>query len=589
MGTTPATRTGGLLGRYAVMLTDRGRRDFSRSNALSVLSGAVQGTALVCLLPASVTMAQGGISWGMGLAGWLWLVAGLAVIGAVIDYANAIVGYNAALDLIRSLHQRLGDGIARLPLGWFRSSTAGRMSRMVSTELMNVGESLAHQIGPFVKTIASAAVMLIGSFVWDWRLGVVLAIATPVFVLLLRISQRILDRGKRISTPAEEDLADRIVEFARCQGALRSCGRSGSFTELRRANDRVLSTQRTDLWHGLVANLLYGLAGQLIVVALVVVAAQLALGGQLGPLQTIAFIGLSLRFMQTLTEVGESLMGVEERRVQLDLIDEVLGARPLPEPAESALQTTPGSVELRHVGFGYQPGRPVLRDVSLSASPGQMLALVGPSGSGKTTIAKLLARFHDAESGQVLVGGADVRDQTVADLMTGESIVFQDVYLFDDTLEANVRVGRQEATDDEVRRAAARAGVTEIVDRLPDGWDTRVGEGGRALSGGERQRVSVARALLKNAPVVLLDEATSSLDPENEANIVAAMEELRAHATLVVIAHKLDTIRSADQIVVLDDDGSVAQRGRHDDLYEVPGRYRDFCLAREKAEGWRLA
>ena len=167
-------------------------------------------------------------------------------------------------------------------------------------------------------------------------------------------------------------------------------------------------------------------------------------------------------------------------------------------------------------------------------------------------------------------------------------MVFQDVYLFDDTLAANVRVGDPNATEEQVRRAADLAGVTEVVDRLPHGWDTRVGEGGRALSGGERQRVSIARALLKRAPIVLLDEATSALDAENEANIVAAMEELRRTSTLIVIAHKLETIAAADQVVVLGDDGRVAQRGRHEELVDVPGPYRDFWEQRSRAHGWAL-
>lgn len=584
----PDPAPGNILARYARMLTDQGRRDFNRAHLSSAVSGLIQGAALVCLLPASVALASGRPSWGIGIAGWLWLLAGLAVLGAIVDYVNAIVSYNAALNLIRTIHRRLGDRVAQLPLGWFRSSWAGRMSRMVTTEMMNVGESLAHQLGPFLRSVTAAVVMVIGAFIWDWRLGLVLTVSAPVFIAMLRISQRCLSRGKRISTPAEEELSDRIVEFAKCQGALRSCGRSGSFEPLDRANARVLRTERTDLWWGLLANLLYGLTGQLIVVALTVVAARLALGGGLGPLQAIVFIGISLRFTQTLTEIGENLMGVEERRVQLDRLDEVLHAPAMPEPSDSATPPTPGTVELAGVGFGYLPQTPVLEDVSLQVPAGGMCALVGPSGCGKTTIARLIARFHDVDSGVVRVGGTDVRDQAVSDLMAGLSMVFQDVYLFDDTLEANIRIGNQGASQNEMLRAARLAGVTEIVDRMPGGWSTRVGEGGRAISGGERQRVSVARAILKDAPVVLFDEATSSLDPENEANVVAAMEELRRDATLVVIAHKLDTIRTADQIVVLNPDGTVAQTGRHEDLYPVKGRYRDFCLAREEAENWQL-
>lgn len=310
----------------------------------------------------------------------------------------------------------------------------------------------------------------------------------------------------------------------------------------------------------MLANLIHGMVAQLVVVSLVVLAAHLAIGDVLGPVQTIAFIGLSLRFIQTLEEIGGKVIGIEERQPMLD-----------------------------HVDFSYEPSTPVLRDVSFEVPAGSMCALVGPSGSGKSTIAKLIARFYDVDGGAVRVGGTDVRDQPVEQLMAQLSMVFQDVYLFDETLEENIRIGRPGASQREVREAAALAGVTEIVDRLPAGWGTRVGEGGRALSGGERQRVSVARALLKGAPIVLFDEATSSLDPENEANVVASMERLREGSTLVVIAHKLDTIRTADRIVVLDADGRVTQTGTHDELVGVPGQYRDFWQARASAAGWRLA
>ena len=250
--------------------------------------------------------------------------------------------------------------------------------------------------------------------------------------------------------------------------------------------------------------------------------------------------------------------------------------------------TVPGEVVVDSVDFGYEAGAGVLHDVSFRAAPGTMTAIVGPSGCGKTTIARLVCRFYDVDSGAVRVGGNDVRDYSTEDLMEQLSMVFQDVYLFDDTLIANIRVGREDATDEQVMAAARMAGAEEIADRLPLGWSTPVGEGGRALSGGERQRVSVARALLKGSPIVLFDEATSALDPENESHIVEAMEELRRSSTLIVIAHKLDTIASADQIVVLDENGRVVQIGAHQELYDAGGPYRRFWRARERAKGWRL-
>ena len=313
-----------------------------------------------------------------------------------------------------------------------------------------------------------------------------------------------------------------------------------------------------------------------------------AAGGSLSPLEAVVAIGVLLRFMQILVDIGALVSSFETRRPVLELAHEVLSTPELPEPAESAPVTVPGEVVVDSVDFGYEAGAGVLHDVSFRAAPGTMTAIVGPSGCGKTTIARLVCRFYDVDSGAVRVGGNDVRDYSTEDLMEQLSMVFQDVYLFDDTLIANIRVGREDATDEQVMAAARMAGAEEIADRLPLGWSTPVGEGGRALSGGERQRVSVARALLKGSPIVLFDEATSALDPENESHIVEAMEELRRSSTLIVIAHKLDTIASADQIVVLDENGRVVQIGAHQELYDAGGPYRRFWRARERAKGWRL-
>ena len=576
-----------LLPRYRRLMTPSQWRQLSTGLTIGVVAGALTGFALLALLPTSVALTTGVPSWGLDFGGWLVVLLVTAVATLTIDFIGTRTGYLGALGFMQSVHHSIGDKVARLPLSWFDPSSAGWMSRMASQEMMSLSESVAHFLYKLRVDAAACVVIGISAWFWDWRLGLLLTCAAPVLTVGLMIGRRILNHGKAIAEPSEVELAARIIEFSRCQGALRSCNAPNP-PGLRTAFGNNHRDSRRAFWWEAVGNMVNGAFAQLVVISMIILSATLALSSQLAPLQAIVTIGMCLRFMTMLNDIGAMMIGFEERRQMMNHIDQVMDSPVLPEPDTSPEAPSDGSVELADIDFSYQAGVPVLRGISLTVPSGSMCALVGPSGSGKTTIARLVARFYDVDSGQLRVGGVDVKQLTTKDLMSQLSMVFQDVYLFDDTLEANIRLGRQDATDDEVRHAANLAGVTEIVERLPSGWETRVGEGGRALSGGERQRVSIARALLKRAPIVLLDEATSALDAENEANIVAAMEELRRSSTLIVIAHKLETIAAADQVVVLGAEGRVAQQSRHEDLVGVDGPYRDFWQYRNSASGWSL-
>ena len=586
--TGPGGASSSLLSRFRRLMAEASWQQTRAGLILGGINGVVSGLALLALLPASVALATGEPHWGLSFGGWLAVLVVCAVGAAVTEFQGQRKSMSGALGFMHDVHYAVGDQIARLPLRWFTAETAGTMSRAVSQEMVSLGESAAHFMYKLTSTIAGCVVVGIGSWAWDWRLGLLLTLAAPLFAGLIRGARRLLDRGKSISELAERELAIRVVEIARCQGALRSCRATTRYGRLKAAFDNGARASRRSLWWETAGNVVNGALAQIIIIAMIVLTAMLAVGGSMAPLAAVATIGMCLRFTTMLDDIGASVMAMEERRQMMNHLDAVMDAELMAEPETPAALPAPGAVQFDDVAFGYRASEPVLNGVSLSVPAHGMCAIVGPSGSGKTTIARLIARFWDADSGTVRVGGTDVRDMPTAQLMEQLSMVFQDVYLFDDTLAANVRVGDPSATEEQVRRAADLAGVTEVVDRLPHGWDTRVGEGGRALSGGERQRVSIARALLKRAPIVLLDEATSALDAENEANIVAAMEELRRTSTLIVIAHKLETIAAADQVVVLGDDGRVAQRGRHEELVNVPGPYREFWEQRSRAHGWAL-
>ena len=609
-----------LISRLREPLSAAGRTNFRQVTALSCIVGVVRGLSLIAFIPAAIALTSGRPAWGMNLTAWLIVLALCALASFVTEYLLAMRSYMVSFDFLSNMHRAIGDKVASLPLGSFRADTAGKMSRLVSRELMLLGEMFAHMYSPFIAAIVTSLTMLVGITVFSPALGLVCVLAIPVIAGGVWVARTCLNSGSALKEPPAQELSHRIVEYATKQGALRACGRSSSYDPLERAEDTYGKAARRSLIRETIGQVVNGMAAQVVVVSLIIVIGLLAVAGSVSPVEAIVSIGLLLRFTQILVDIGTLASAFETRRPVLDLSHEVLSAPELPilpassdqNPASSnhdlsspdqnpaSPDQNPASpdqnpflsgsaVALTDVSFAYEADHPVLRGVSFQVAPGTMTAIVGPSGCGKTTIARLVARFYDVDAGSVSVGGRDVRQWDTAQLMAQLSLVFQDVYLFDDTLEANVRIGRADASDDDVKEVARLSGVDEIVERLPLGWNTRVGEGGRALSGGERQRVSIARALLKAAPIVLFDEATSALDPENENHITDAMDALRRNATLIVIAHKLDTITAADQIIVLDHSGRVAQVGTHAELYsQSDGQYRAFWQARSRAAGWKL-
>lgn len=581
-----------LISRLREPLSAAGRTNFRQVTALSCIVGVVRGLSLIAFIPAAIALTSGRPAWGMNLTAWLIVLALCALASFITEYLLAMRSYMVSFDFLSNMHRAIGDKVASLPLGSFRADTAGKMSRLVSRELMLLGEMFAHMYSPFIAAIVTSLTMLVGITVFSPALGLVCVLAIPVIAGGVWVARTCLNSGSALKEPPAQELSHRIVEYATKQGALRACGRSSSYDPLERAEDTYGKAARRSLIRETIGQVVNGMAAQVVVVSLIIVIGLLAVDGSVSPVEAIVSIGLLLRFTQILVDIGMLASAFETRRPVLDLSHEVLSAPELPILPASCDQDpaySDSAVALTDVSFAYEADHPVLRGVSFQVAPGTMTAIVGPSGCGKTTIARLVARFYDVDAGSVSVGGRDVRQWDTAQLMAQLSLVFQDVYLFDDTLEANVRIGRAEASDDDVKEAARLSGVDEIVERLPLGWKTRVGEGGRALSGGERQRVSIARALLKAAPIVLFDEATSALDPENENRITEAMGALRRNATLIVIAHKLDTITAADQIVVLDHSGRVAQVGTHAELYsQSDGQYRAFWQARSRAAGWRL-
>lgn len=562
------------------------RRGLRRAVAQFAVIGVLQGLAFVLLVPVLRALLAEPADTGAA-ARWLLVLAAVGLAWAALYYKSTVDGYAVGLGFSRGLRHRLGGQLGRLPLGWFAGGRQGSVSRTVTKSVDDVMGVPAHLMEQIVTAVVTPATVVAVTLLLDWRMAAAFLVTVPVALLVFRWSGRVLRGAHREVDAASAEAAGRVIEFAQAQPVLRSTGRAADGHA--RLVDALAEQHRSG--RALLLRMVAPLTTYLAVVqagfvAVLLLGTYLALDGQLGVPEAVALLVLAARFVEPLVLLADLGGGLRVADNALDRIEEVLAVPPLPEPATAAVPAD-ATVELDGVTFSYGD-RPVLTGVSFVVPAGTTTALVGASGSGKTTVTRLVARFWDTGSGAVRVGGVDVRDLPYAELMGRISMVFQEVYLFDGTMEDNVRLGRPQATDAELAAAARAARLDEVVGRLPAGWETRVGEGGVALSGGERQRVSIARALLKDAPVVLLDEATAALDPENEAQVLDGIAALTAGRTVVVIAHRLATVVAADQIVVLDR-GRVAEVGRHAELLAAGGRYAAFWAERRRAAGWRIA
>lgn len=548
-----------------------------------VAEAVLMGVGFVMLVPLlrALFRADLAVAWG-----WLAAMCVLLVIYGVVRYRTQLAGYRAAIGLGDALFTRLGDHIAKLPLGWFDAGQVGRVGRLTSQGVIDVMGVPAHLLRPVVTAVATPLTVTVLMFFFDWRLALAALLTAPFAAFAYRWTGDLVQRTDHRTDAAAAEAAGRIVEFAQAQGVLRAFGQAGrGFEQLDRALNEQREAGRRQIFTAVPAFSAFVLVVQLAFTVLLLLGTSLALGGEIDGPELIALLVLGVRYVEPLVAAADLGGALRISQNSLSRMDSLFATKPLPEPASP---TTPedAAIAFENVRFAYDD-TPVLEDVSFTVREQSMTAIVGPSGSGKTTILRLIARFWDVDSGVVRIGGVDVRRIATEDVMRFVSVVFQDVYLFDGTIEQNIRIGNPGATDEQVREAARLARVDEIANRLPNGLATEVGEGGAALSGGERQRVSIARAILKDAPIVLLDEATAALDPVNEAAVQGALHALTRNKTLVVVAHRLQTVRSANAILVIDQ-GRVVEQGTHDELVAAKGRYAAFWSKRVRAAGWRL-
>ncbi|MDA3645319.1 ABC transporter ATP-binding protein/permease [Saccharopolyspora indica] len=523
-----------------------------------------------------------------------WLVAGAVgfAVYAVLRVIATPVGFAASVELTVQLRHHLMRHVTTLPLGWFTGTGKARLGRIVTASAGSVGR-LAVAIGAPAITCTLVPVTIIAvTFAVDWRMALLFLAIVPIALLVLRRSGRIASIAEVELEQAATEIAGRAVEIGQAQPVLRAAGQgSTGSVRLRAALDEHRIIYRRGLRRSLMPDLSYTGVVMAGFVAVLVLGGVFLLDGTYAVADTVALLVLAIRFLEPLGHLIELNGGLRALDNSVTRLESILRVPALPRSSKPVRRMENSSIEFRDVTFSYGEGTedPALSGVSFDCPAGSTTALVGPSGSGKTTVTRLIARFFDVDAGGIRVGGVDVRDYEPETLLSDIAIVFQDVYLFDTTIEDNLRLARPDASHEELVAAARAARVDEIIDRLPDGWNTRVGEGGAQLSGGERQRVSIARALLKQARIVLIDEAASALDPENEAAVSEAITHLTRdpERTVIVIAHRPTTLATADNVVALHD-GRVVETGSPAELHRTGGLFARIYDQYEQTRSWHI-
>ena len=561
------------------------KKNINQSVWISFLSAILQMFqvgAIYLVIRALTEGAQGGRTAWLALLFELISIFGGAVTASFSKMHQTHAGYFMAAD--RRI--AIADRMKSVPIGFFSANSLGQVSGVCTTVVGSIESMVPMVLVNILSGLITTAVFTLLLLLWNWRIGLIALAGIAVYLLVVSAMEKKSAAIAQDSQKSQTALTEAVLETVPGMSVVKFFNLTGKGDK--KLQDALEYHRRSNLQVEHVMTP-YTAAQEAVLqiasVAMMAAAVALWIGGSLTLPDALMAVVVSFLVFSQVKLFG---MGVSMLRLAGAAIDRTVETEQMPRLDEKGKAVSPQrhDIVFDHVNFSYE-AKPILRDVSVTLPDKTTTAIVGPSGSGKTTFCNLVARFWNVDSGSVRIGGTDVRDYTLASLMDQISMVFQNVYLFADTIENNIKFGCPEATHAQVVEAARKACCDDFISALPEGYDTVIGEGGASLSGGEKQRISIARAMLKDAPIIILDEATANVDPENEDRLQKAIEALTHEKTVLMIAHRLKTVRGADQILVLDG-GRIVQQGRHEELIAQSGIYADFVGGRKETAGWKL-
>lgn len=555
----------------------------------SIWLGVISAICSAMRIPAAAIVIQALLSGNVTMA-TLWSSLGVIVVSLIITIAinmkSTMLQTRAGYRACANKRIEIAEHLRYLPMGWFNDNSLGEVTSVTTNTMENMANVATRVVMITTRGFLTSGIIAVMMFVFDWRMGLITLAGLILFFAVNSAMQKKEQSLAQRKFNADERLVTKVLEYVQGIAEVKNFDLTGdSTTQVHAAVEEARKASFGMELPSVLFMLAQFIVNKLTGIAVCTAAIAFYFGGTMELANCLLMLICSFILFEQLDSAGSYSSLFRSIDIGVDKANSILNVEAMDIDGEE-ISSESEDIALSHVDFSYD-SKPILRDVSLKISEKTTVAIVGPSGSGKTTLCNLMARFWNVQSGSVTLGGHDVREYSYDSLIKNFSFVFQRTYLFSDTIANNIRFGKPNASMDEVKAAAKKARCYDFIMALPDGFDTVIGEGGATLSGGERQRISIARAIMKDAPIIILDEATANVDPENEKELMEAVAELTHNKTVIMIAHRLKTVRSADRIFVVDR-GEIVQQGTHDELVAVDGLYRRFVVERKQAAGWKV-